>query len=110
MLEVRRTTTRRHGQARAELPLHADHPRAANALIANNRSQKAKTSGPTGEGEPVHVRELEDEQAEARFVAAEMERHVDAGGSRDDVAVFYRANGQSRVMEDELAQARAATR
>ena len=43
---------------------------AANALIANNRNQKPKhlwTDG--GQGEPIHVRELEDEHAEARFVA-----------------------------------------
>jgi len=50
------------------------------------------------------VRELEDEHTEARFVAGEIERHVDGGGSRDDVAVFYRANAQSRVLEDTLVR------
>ncbi len=78
---------------------------AANALIANNRSQKPKHLWTeAGQGEPVHVRELEDEHAEARFVAGEIERYVDGGGSRDDVAVFYRANAQSRVLEDTLVR------
>ena len=78
---------------------------AANAVIANNRSQKPKHLWTDhGQGEPVHLRELEDEHAEARFVAGEIERHVDGGGSRDDVAVFYRANAQSRVLEDTLVR------
>ena len=42
---------------------------ASNAVIANNRSRKDKTLwSELGEGDPVHVRELEDEHAEARFV------------------------------------------
>ncbi len=78
---------------------------AANALIANNRSQKPKHLWTDdGQGDPIHLRELEDEHAEARFVAGEIERHVDGGGSRDDVAVFYRANAQSRVLEDTLVR------
>jgi ATP-dependent DNA helicase UvrD/PcrA len=77
----------------------------ANAVIANNRSQKAKTLWTEGEqGDPIVVRELEDEHAEARYVAGEIERLVDAGGSRDEVAVFYRANAQSRVLEDTLVR------
>jgi ATP-dependent DNA helicase UvrD/PcrA len=77
----------------------------ANAVIANNRSQKSKTLWTDGEpGDPIVVRELEDEHAEARYVAGEIERLVDAGGSRDEVAVFYRANAQSRVLEDTLVR------
>ncbi|MGI8945442.1 MAG: 3'-5' exonuclease, partial [Thermoleophilaceae bacterium] len=78
---------------------------AANALISNNRSQKPKHLWTDlGKGDPVHVRELEDEHAEARYVAGEIERHVEGGGSRDDVAVFYRTNAQSRVLEDTLVR------
>ncbi len=78
---------------------------AANAIIANNRSQKPKHLWTEeGQGDPIHLRELEDEHAEARFVAGEIERHVEGGGSRDDVAVFYRANAQSRVLEDTLVR------
>jgi DNA helicase II / ATP-dependent DNA helicase PcrA len=78
---------------------------ASNAVISNNRSRKDKTLwSELGEGDPVHVRELEDEHAEARFAVSEIERLVDEGGSRDDIAVFYRANAQSRVLEDMLVR------
>ena len=78
---------------------------AANAVIANNRQQKPKHLWTDeGKGDPVHVRELEDEHAEARYVAGQIERHVDSGGSRDDIAIFYRANAQSRVLEDTLVR------
>jgi DNA helicase-2/ATP-dependent DNA helicase PcrA len=78
---------------------------ASNAVISNNRSRKDKSLwSELGEGDPVHVRELEDEHAEARFVVSEIERLVDEGGSRDDIAVFYRANAQSRVLEDMLVR------
>ena len=52
----------------------------------------------------MHVRELEDEHAEARFVVSEIERLVDGGESRDHIAVFYRTNAQSRVLEDMLVR------
>jgi len=78
---------------------------AANTVMSNNRGQKHKELWTdVGQGDPVHVRELEDEHAEARFVAGQVERHVDEGGSRDEVAVFYRANAQSRVLEDTLVR------
>jgi DNA helicase-2/ATP-dependent DNA helicase PcrA len=78
---------------------------AANAVLANNRRQIEKhlwTENP--QGDPIHVRELEDEHAEARFVAGEIERLVDQGVSRDEIAIFYRANAQSRVLEDILVR------
>ncbi|MEJ7715013.1 MAG: UvrD-helicase domain-containing protein [Thermoleophilaceae bacterium] len=78
---------------------------AANGVIANNRGQKSKSLwSDLGKGDPVHLRELEDEHAEARFVAGEIERLVDQGVSRDEIAVFYRTNAQSRVLEDTLVR------
>ncbi len=78
---------------------------AANGVISNNRARKSKSLwSDVGEGDPVHVRELEDEHAEARFVVSEIESLVDAGGSRDEIAVFYRTNAQSRVLEDMLVR------
>ncbi|MGH2761811.1 MAG: UvrD-helicase domain-containing protein [Thermoleophilaceae bacterium] len=78
---------------------------AANAVIANNRSRKEKSLwSELGEGDPVHVRDLDDEHAEARFVVSEIERLVDEGGSRDEIAIFYRTNAQSRVLEDMLVR------
>src|SRR5215217_3858397 len=79
---------------------------AANAVIANNRGQMHKDLWTdVGEGDPVRVREMADEHAEARFVTAEIERMVDEGVSRAEIAVFYRTNAQSRVLEDMLVRA-----
>ncbi|MEA2457963.1 MAG: ATP-dependent helicase UvrD/PcrA, partial [Thermoleophilaceae bacterium] len=78
---------------------------AANGVLRNNRQQIEKTLWTDNpQGDPVHVRELDDEHAEARFVAGEIERLVDEGTSRDEIAVFYRANAQSRVLEDILVR------
>jgi len=78
---------------------------AANAVVSHNRDRKAKSLwSELGRGDPVHVRELEDEHAEARFVVSEIERLVDEGASRDEIAVFYRTNAQSRVLEDMLVR------
>jgi DNA helicase-2/ATP-dependent DNA helicase PcrA len=78
---------------------------AANAVVANNKARKAKALWTDkGQGEPVQLHELDDEHAEARFVINELERLVDQGGSRDEIAVFYRANAQSRVLEDMLVR------
>jgi DNA helicase II / ATP-dependent DNA helicase PcrA len=78
---------------------------AANALIAHNPSQKPKHLWTeAGSGERVTVAELDDEHAEARFVASELERLAEEGVSRDEIAVFYRMNAQSRVLEDTLVR------
>jgi DNA helicase-2/ATP-dependent DNA helicase PcrA len=78
---------------------------AANAVIANNRERKEKNLwSELGEGLPVHTIEVEDEHAEARFVAAEIAGLVEEGYSADEIAVFYRTNAQSRVLEDVLVR------
>ena len=77
----------------------------ANALIAHNPSQKPKHLWTEGErGEKAIVAELDDEHAEARYVASEIERLVEEGTPRDRIAVFYRVNAQSRVLEDTLVR------
>ncbi len=79
---------------------------AANAVIRNNRGQKLKSLWTElGEGDPIKIRELEDEHAEARFVTGEVQRLLDEGVSRAEVAVFYRTNAQSRVLQDTLVRA-----
>jgi len=79
--------------------------RAANAVIANNRGGIAKRLwSERGEGEPIHLRGLDDEHAEARFVVGEIERLVDEGASREEIAVLYRTNAMSRVIEDTLVR------
>src|SRR3954470_15286093 len=78
---------------------------AANAVLEHNRKQIPKHLWTENErGDPIHVRELDDEHAEARYVAGEIERLVESGTSRDEIAVFYRANAQSRVLEDILVR------
>jgi len=78
---------------------------AANAVIRHNRGQIPKELWTdAGAGDPIRVRELDDERAEARFVVGEIERMIDEGAQRQDFAVFYRTNGQSRVLEDEFAK------
>ena len=78
---------------------------AANAVIAHNREQKRKELWTNlGDGEPIRVRELDDEHAEARYVVGEIERLVAEGASRAEIAVFYRTNAQSRVLEDTLVR------
>jgi DNA helicase-2/ATP-dependent DNA helicase PcrA len=78
---------------------------AANALIANNRGRMGKNlwTG-LGEGDPIKIRAVDDEHAEARLVVGEVERLVDEGVSRSEIAVFYRTNAQSRVLEDTLVR------
>ncbi len=74
---------------------------ASNAVIENNRERKKKHLwSELGEGEPVRVVETEDEHAEARFVAAEVAGLVEYGTSLGEIAVVYRTNAQSRVLED----------
>jgi len=78
---------------------------SANHVITNNRERKPKELwSELGDGEPVHVVEVEDEHAEARFVAAGIAALVEEGFSGDEVAVFYRTNAQSRVLEDVLVR------
>jgi DNA helicase-2/ATP-dependent DNA helicase PcrA len=79
---------------------------AANAVIANNRGRMPKALWTDiGQGDPIKIRELEDEHAEARYVTGEIQRIVDEGTSRAEIAVFYRTNAQSRVLEDMLVRA-----
>jgi DNA helicase-2/ATP-dependent DNA helicase PcrA len=79
--------------------------RAANSLIEQNRERKPKRLfSELGEGDPVRVIEVEDEHAEARFVAAEIASLVDGGYGASEIAVFYRTNAQSRVLEDVLVR------
>jgi DNA helicase II / ATP-dependent DNA helicase PcrA len=79
---------------------------AANAVISHNTGRLGKNLwSDLGEGEKINVAELEDEHAEARFVAGEIEELIDQHAiSRDEIAVFYRTNAHSRVLEDILVR------
>ncbi len=78
---------------------------AANGVVSHNRGRLGKRLWTeAGEGNKVIVAELDDEHAEARYVAGEIEELVGEGLSRDEIAVFYRTNAQSRVLEDILVR------
>jgi ATP-dependent DNA helicase UvrD/PcrA len=79
---------------------------AANAVVERNRERRPKRLWTEIEGgEPVQLSELGDEHEEARWVAAEIERLGEEHGvARSDVAVFYRTNAMSRVLEDTLVR------
>jgi DNA helicase-2/ATP-dependent DNA helicase PcrA len=74
----------------------------ANALIEHNQQRKPKSLWTETPGGDLAVRfRADDEHEEAMFVAEEVERLVGEEGLRyRDVAVFYRTNAQSRVLED----------
>ena len=79
---------------------------AANAVIANNAARRPKHLWTEqGEGAPIVRYEAEDEHDEASFVVGEMRRLTDTGDHRfGDIAVFYRTNAQSRVVEELLVR------
>ena len=80
--------------------------KAANAVVENNRQRRTNPKAlwsDKEEGERVQLNELRDEHEEARWVAGEIARlEEEHGVSRDQVAVFYRTNAMSRVLEDTL--------
>ncbi len=76
---------------------------AANAVIAHNPERLGKKLWTdAGEGEPIDVYAAYNEIDEARFVAERIRQWVNEGGNHADIAVLYRSNAQSRVLEQEL--------
>jgi DNA helicase-2/ATP-dependent DNA helicase PcrA len=77
---------------------------AANAVVEHNRERRPKELWTEDAGgEPLQLSELGDEHEEARWVAGEIERLGEEHGvARSEVAVFYRTNAMSRVLEDTL--------
>ncbi|MEJ7568613.1 MAG: UvrD-helicase domain-containing protein [Gaiellaceae bacterium] len=76
---------------------------SANAVIAHNSERKEKRLwSELGDGDPVRVVEVEDENAEARYVASQIAALVEEGYSGSEVAIFYRMNAQSRQIEQTL--------
>lgn len=79
---------------------------AANAVIANNLTRKPKklfTSKPAGD--KISVYSATDERDEGRWIASEIEYQHGEGMSYNQIAVFYRTNAQSRMLEDMLMRA-----
>ncbi len=78
---------------------------AANAVVRHNRGRKPKHLwSERGAGEKVVVQECRDEHEEARLVAGEIQTLLRSGRRAGEMAVFYRVNAQSRVLEDILVR------
>jgi DNA helicase II / ATP-dependent DNA helicase PcrA len=76
---------------------------AANALIANNRNRLGKNLWTAaGKGDPVRVFEGESDSDEARWIVEEVQALARDGTRLTNMAVLYRSNAQSRVLEHSL--------
>lgn len=85
--------------------------KAANGLIAFNEDRMGKNLWSAGEdGDPIMLYEAFNELDEARYVCNQIENWCEQGGSRAEIAVLYRSNAQSRVVEQALIQSRIAYR
>lgn len=79
---------------------------AANELISQNNNRLGKELWTDkGHGEPVRVYEAASDYSEAQFVVEEIKAQINEGQVRRDIAVLYRANAQSRVIEHGLFNA-----
>ena len=79
--------------------------KAANGLIENNRERHGKNLWSDGEeGELINLYTAFNEQEEARYVVDQIEQWVIDGGQRDQSAILYRSNAQSRSFEEQLMQ------
>jgi len=76
---------------------------AANALISHNRKRLGKNLWTAaGEGEPVRIYEAQSDGYEAAWIVEEVQSLFREGIARRDMAVLYRSNAQSRVLEHAL--------
>ncbi len=81
--------------------------KAANGLIERNNGRLGKNLWTDGaEGAPIHLYAAFNEYDEAEFVVQRMKDYLDGRGRPSDLAVLYRSNAQSRVMEEMLIRAR----
>lgn len=79
---------------------------AANAVVAHNSHRKSKRLfTDEGDGEKIQVYQASDERDEGAWIGSEIEKLHDKGTSYDNIAVFYRTNAQSRILEDMLLRA-----
>ncbi|SFC47107.1 ATP-dependent DNA helicase UvrD [Polaromonas sp. OV174] len=79
---------------------------SANALISHNSKRLGKNlTTEAGPGEPVRVHESTSDFAEAQWFVDEVKQLVRDGHERKEIALLYRSNAQSRVMETALFNA-----
>jgi DNA helicase-2/ATP-dependent DNA helicase PcrA len=79
---------------------------AANGVISKNAERLGKNLWTdSGEGESIALYAAFNEHDEARYIADRLQSWVNDGNRRDDSAILYRSNAQSRVLEAALLQA-----
>ena len=79
---------------------------AANAVIAKNAGRLGKSLWTdSGDGEPIALYAAFNEHDESRYIADRLQSWVSDGNLREDAAILYRSNAQSRVLEAALLQA-----
>jgi ATP-dependent DNA helicase UvrD/PcrA len=79
--------------------------KAANAVIANNAARMGKQLWTQDhEGEPIELYMAYNDLDEARYVIERIQSWVVEGHRRDEIAVLYRSNAQSRLFEERLIQ------
>lgn len=84
---------------------------AANTLITHNNSRMGKNLWTTGHtGEKILIFNAFNEIEEARFVSERIMMEINQGASADEIAILYRSNAQSRVIEESLLRAGIAYR
>ena len=84
---------------------------AANAVISNNEERMGKNLWSAGDkGEPIALYEAVSEREEAAYVATKIADKVRQGVSPSDVAILYRSNAQSRVLEEALISEKVSYR
>jgi DNA helicase-2/ATP-dependent DNA helicase PcrA len=82
---------------------HGNILNAANALISHNRKRLGKNLWTAaGEGEPIRVFQAQSDGYEAAFIAEEVQALARDGYARRDMAILYRSNAQSRIIEHAL--------
>ena len=85
--------------------------KAANGVIANNHGRLGKELWTAGEsGEPITLYAGFNEQDEARYIVEQIEQWTGAGNNRASIAILYRSNAQSRVLEEALIRAQVPYR
>ena len=82
---------------------HSNILDAANAIISNNNNRLGKNLWTAaGQGEPVRVYEAYNDIDEASFIVDEVKMLHGEGWALNDIALLYRSNAQSRVIEHAL--------
>lgn len=76
---------------------------AANSVIKNNKERKEKNlRSHHGEGLKIKYTRAYDERQEASYVTSEIKKLLEMGRKKNEIAVFYRTNAQSRIVEEQF--------